>query len=217
VAITINKAQSFSEISLNGIGKKFRSQWIFKNINTVFSKGDRIAVSGPNGSGKSTLLQLIAGYITPSEGTMQWKSESTTIASDQLFRHLTMAAPYMELIEEFTLEENINFFLQHKKFREQLNSSQFIEKIELSAASSKPVKYFSSGMKQRMKLGMAILAQTDVLFLDEPLSNLDKQGYDWYRKLIETIPSETIVFVGSNMVKDEAFFCNREMHIQDFK
>ncbi|MBL0070771.1 MAG: ATP-binding cassette domain-containing protein [Bacteroidetes bacterium] len=92
MAITINKTQPLSEISLNGIGKKFRSQWIFKNINTVFSKGDRIAVSGPNGSGKSTLLQLIAGYITPSEGTLHWKSESTTIASDQLFRHLTMAA-----------------------------------------------------------------------------------------------------------------------------
>lgn len=217
MAITINKTQPLSEISLNGIGKKFRSQWIFKNINTVFSKGDRIAVSGPNGSGKSTLLQLIAGYITPSEGTLHWKSESTTIAADQLFRHLTMAAPYLELIEEFTLDENIHFFLQHKKFREQLNASQFIERIELSAASSKPVKYFSSGMKQRMKLGMAILAQTDVLFLDEPLSNLDKQGYDWYRKLIETIPAETIVFVGSNMVKDEAFFCTRELHIQDFK
>ncbi|MBL0339533.1 MAG: ATP-binding cassette domain-containing protein [Bacteroidetes bacterium] len=97
-------------ISLNNVGKKFRKQWIFKGINFHIHAGNKIAINGHNGSGKSTLLQIIGGYVSTSDGKVVWESQNGSIKDDAVYRYVALASPYMDLIDEFTFNENIDFF-----------------------------------------------------------------------------------------------------------
>ncbi|MDQ3193193.1 MAG: ATP-binding cassette domain-containing protein [Bacteroidota bacterium] len=203
------------EILLNNIGKRYNTEWIFRGVNLEFVKGNNYVILGSNGSGKSTLLQLIAGSSIPSEGTVSYKVNEKNIVQEKIFSHLSIATPYLDLIEEYTLTELIDF---HGKFKPKLfDTEKTIEILDLKSAKNKVLKYFSSGMKQRVKLGLAVLNKTPLLLLDEPISNLDRKSINWYKDLITNYCSEKLIIVCSNNQKEEYFFCNKEVHIETFK
>jgi ABC-type multidrug transport system ATPase subunit len=203
------------EISLNNVGRRFNKEWIFKNINYQFLGGQKYAVLGPNGSGKSTLLSIIIGSLSPSEGEISYQEEKT-IAVEDVYQKLSFAAPYLDLVEEFTLIETINFHFQFKEFAGDLNAEKVIELMGLQNARDKALKYFSSGMKQRTKLALACCANTPILVLDEPTSNLDQQGIDWYISLIAEYAANKLVIVGSNQAHEYAF-CTNHLQISNYK
>jgi ABC-type multidrug transport system ATPase subunit len=207
----------FTGITLNNIGKKFRDQWIFRNVSLEISKGEKIAITGHNGSGKSTFLQLLSGYISQSEGTITWLGTENPIPAEDIHHHLSLASPYLELIEEFTLEENVIFYSRYKKIQKNISTPLLMEKAGLADARLKQVKNFSSGMKQRCKLALAFMADTPLLLIDEPLSNLDAAGYEWYRNMIDGLDEDRTVILCSNQVKEETYFCNRVVNIENFK
>jgi len=209
--------QPVSQITLAAIGKKFNNRWIFNNIDFQISPSDRIAILGNNGSGKSTLLQILAGYVSPSSGYIIWKSDSKEIPVENVYKHVSLASPYLELIEEFTLRENINFFRKMKPLQDNCDASQLIAIAELEEAADRSIKYFSSGMKQRVKLALAFLAETSLLLLDEPLSNLDSKGYEWYQKMSEKYVAQRILIVCSNNVASETMLCSRKIDMELFK
>lgn len=204
------------EISLSNIGRRFNRDWIFRGINYNFEQGKSYAVLGRNGSGKSTLLQLIAGSLSPSEGDIIVKAKGKPIDDEELFASLTIAAPYLELIEEFTLSEMIDFHFRFKSFQAGTDKSKLIDLLELSSSKNKALKYFSSGMKQRTKLALAICADTPVLLLDEPTSNLDAQAISWYQKLINEFGQNRLVVVCSNQ-EHEYQFCENHIQLSDYK
>jgi ABC-type multidrug transport system ATPase subunit len=121
------------------------------------------------------------------------------------------------LIEDFTLQELIEHAAVYKPFLNQLNIAQIIELSGLSAHKDKYIKLFSSGMKQRLKLTLAILADMPILFLDEPTTNLDATVISWYQKLIADYASEKTIIVCSNSIKEEYAFCERTITMEDFK
>ena len=199
------------QIDLTGAGKKFFRNWIFRKLDLSVPPGQKLAILGSNGSGKSTLLQILAGYESLSEGSLRYSRSGKTVERDAVFREISLAAPYLDLIEEFTLWEIIHFHFRMKKALNELSSRQILELTELETSKDKVFKYFSSGMKQRTKLALAILSKTDVVLLDEPLSNLDKNGEDWYRKLAGEYLKERTVIVCSNRYEKEYFFCDNQM------
>lgn len=203
-------------ILLQDIGRRFNREWIFKNINYTFGQGESYAVLGPNGSGKSTLLQLICGSLTPSMGALTYRLENKEASVEHVFEHIALAAPYMELIEEFTLEEMIRFHFKFKSCRDGLNAKAIINLLDLQKASQKALKNFSSGMKQRVKLALAFCSDTPVLLLDEPTSNLDTQGVEWYLALIEQFSANRLVIICSNQ-EYEYRFCRHQLKLQDYK
>ncbi len=208
---------SLSGITLNNVGKKFRNNWIFRAVSFHVNKGEQIAINGHNGSGKSTLLQIIGGYISVSEGTVEYSGSSGKIESDQIYHHISLASPYMDLVDEFTLVENIDFFIRFKPLTSGINSNDLLTISGLGDSAHKQLKFFSSGMKQKVKLTLAFLANTDLLLLDEPLSNLDQAGYEWYKMMAAKYTVNKTVFVCSNMVKEETFFCTRSFNIETFQ
>ena len=181
----------------------------------TFLPGRQYAVTGPNGSGKSTFLQMIAGSIQPTEGKVICsETDGTVIAEDEAFRLTTMATPYLELIEEMTAVEMIEF---HAGFKRMTASPETIlNSIELTRASHKQIRYFSSGMKQRLKLGLAFFSQSPFLILDEPFTNLDESAISIFRSLINTITEDRILFIGSND-KTEYESCSDMLDISRFK
>jgi ABC-type multidrug transport system ATPase subunit len=201
-----------TEISLTDAGKRFNKDWIFKGLDFQFEHGNHYALIGNNGSGKSTLLQIIAGYTTLSKGTITWGPFDT----HTIFQQLSIAAPYLELIEEFTTLEQFQFHAKFKQINTQLTYAQIIELIGLKNATNKQIRYFSSGMKQRLKLALAIFSETPILLLDEPCSNLDKEGYELYHHLISNYALAKLIIVGSNDPQ-EYTFCNKQINLMDYK
>lgn len=204
-------------ISLSSLGKKFGSEWIFRELTTTIEAGDKLLISGGNGSGKSTLLQVISGFITPNEGKIEYRLNSKTVEEDEIKNYVSLASPYLHLIEDFTLTETIEHAQLFKPFINKISTKEMMEVIGLAHTKNKFIKQFSSGMKQRLKLGLAVLSDTPVLLLDEPVSNLDKEAINWYRKVIQTYTLNRTIIVCSNSITDEHFFCTKQLNLSDFK
>ena len=203
-------------ILLTNAGKRFNREWIFRKANLEFSSGKSYAITGPNGSGKSTLIQTIGGMLQPSEGTMLYENAGQAIAPALIHRHISFCAPYLEVVEEMTLSEFLQF---HTRFKPLLAGStipKIIEEIGLKSAAQKQIRYYSSGMKQRVKLAQAIFSDTGIVLLDEPCSNFDAKGIDLYHSLINRYCKERLVIVCSND-KVEYDFCNEVISIGLFK
>lgn len=185
------------KIEARNLSKRFNREWIFKNLNYQFTE-NFYAITGPNGSGKSTLLQTLWGQMLPSAGEVIYSQNEKVIPAEDVFRHVAIATPYLELIDEFTLTEMVAFHFRFKKPRLDKTTQELLELFELSHARDKTIANFSSGMRQRLKLGLAFYSRTGVLFLDEPTTNLDKKAIAWYQLQLAAIPSETMVLIASN-------------------
>ena len=205
-------------ITLSNIGKRYNYEWIFRKVDYEFASENNYVILGANGSGKSTLLQVIAGNLIASEGKIEYKNaELKTIDEESIFKHLSFAAPYLELYEEFTLIESIEFQAKFKPFFNSLSIKQIVEIAELDKAKNKQLKYYSSGMKQRVRLALAVLCNSSLLLLDEPTSNLDKKAIDWYQRLVNDYSANRLIIVASNQIEYEYPFCNKEVNVEDFK
>jgi len=202
-------------ISLRNVGRRFNKEWIFRNLSAEFSSGSSYAILGPNGSGKSTLLSVLTGSLSPSEGEILF-SEGKEIPVENIYKYISLAAPYLELVETFTLKEIIEFHFKFKNFASGVDAKELIHILGLQKAANKEIKYFSSGMKQRTKLALACCTDTPILFLDEPTSNLDVQGINWYRELIENFGKDRLTIIGSNQIQ-EYDFCTDQIQIADYK
>lgn len=203
-------------IQVQNASKRFHHEWIFKNLNLGLSAGDSIAIIGGNGSGKSTLLKCLSGAIPLTSGTIQYQSGATQIVDEQWFRSLALATPYLELPEEFTLSEVLSFHFQFKNPLQQRSNAEILEILGLEKHKSKAISQFSSGMKQRVKLALAIFSKVPFLLLDEPTTNLDKQGVTWYLDLIQQFTKDRIVLICSNDPR-EYDFCEKKIAMEDFK
>ncbi|WP_069659519.1 ABC transporter ATP-binding protein [Arcticibacter eurypsychrophilus] len=204
------------EITLHHIGRRFNREWIFEDLNYTFEKGESYAVLGINGSGKSTLLQVIAGSLTPSSGTITYTTQDKNIDIDEVYPYFSIAAPYMELIEEFTLTEFLEFHFKFKSSLQHLKPKDIIALMGLEKSADKLIKYFSSGMKQRVKLAVALCSDTPVVLLDEPASNLDVAGIIWYKDLVAQFGNNRTLIICSNQ-EFEYDFCNFELQLADYK
>ena len=205
------------QIQFSAASKRFNKEWIFSNLNFSFVTGQHYALIGNNGSGKSTLLQVIAGYIGLTKGQVNWvDNEGQSIDSSKIYQHISIAAPYLELVEEFTALEQIAFHQQFKPLQTNLNPIDLLEKTGLSKSADKQIRNFSSGMKQRLKLALAIFDQAPVLLLDEPCSNLDQEGIQTYHQLMQAYAMHKLIIVASNDPQ-EYQFCNQQLALSDFK
>jgi ABC-type multidrug transport system ATPase subunit len=203
-------------IQLNDAGKRFNRDWIFRHIHYRFETGNTYAIIGSNGSGKSTLLQVIAGAMGASEGSISYQTAGITVEPELFFRQMSLAAPYLELVEEMTALEFLRFHAGFKPFLPGVSPEKIIGLLHMEQAAHKQIRYYSSGMKQRIKLAQAIFAQSPVLLLDEPCTNLDVAGYALYHELIQNYTADKLVIVSSNDVQ-EYNFCKHHLHMADYK
>jgi ABC-type multidrug transport system ATPase subunit len=204
------------QISTQNLGKKFSNEWIFRNLNEIFQSGESYTFVGSNGSGKSTLLQVLSGYMPHSEGVINYEVNDKKIEIDNFYKHLIIAAPYLELVEDFTLIELLSFHIKFKPLKKNLSIANFIDFIELPKAKNKEIKFFSSGMKQRVKLGLAFQSDCEIMMLDEPTSNLDAQATDWYLRNVQEYSQNRLLFICSNQ-PSEYEFCKNILNIQEYK
>ena len=206
-------------ITADQIGKKYRREWIFRGVDLTLSAGNSYTFIGPNGSGKSTLLQVLAGMQPTSAGKLTYSLDGAKpLNEEEWYRHIVLAAPYLELIEELTLSELLAFHVQFKPLRPGIDADILMERMQLSHARNKEIRFFSSGMKQRVKLGLALFSDARLVLLDEPTANLDRQGAAWYRDAVTELLTrpDCLLLLGSNQ-PDEYDFCPNVLDVTRWK
>jgi ABC-type multidrug transport system ATPase subunit len=204
------------KISVEELSKRFFRHTIFRNVSLSFETGESYALLGANGSGKSTLLRIIAGMQSPTKGLVIYSKDGIKIPEETIFEHISFCAPGMELIEEMTLKEMLEFHFQFKPLLPNYTKRGIIEKIGLEDSSNQFIGNFSSGMKQRVKLAQAIFADTPVLLLDEPCTNLDQNGVEQYRSWLKECSPNRLVIIASNEER-EYDFCGQYIKMEAYK
>jgi len=203
------------KISLADAGKRYHYEWVFRHVSYEFEPGQSYAILGRNGSGKSTLLSLLSGHTSPTEGKVSFSLQGKPVDSEAIYQHVTLAAPYLELIEEFSLPELINFHSKFQPLASGFTPEKLIDRMQLGHTKAKQIRYFSSGMRQRVKLGLALFSQCPIILLDEPASNLDQEGIAWYREQTVEMVKGRLLIIGSNN-PEEYNFCQNQIRISDY-
>lgn len=202
------------KIILNNITKKFGNSIIINELSYTFETNNAYWIAGANGSGKSTLLRIISGLLTPDKGEITYlNNKQEIIKVEDIYRLISYAAPYSEIIEEFTLKEMIEF---HFKFKEKINRMSTEDLIQLTGlqnSTNKTLSAFSSGMKQKIKLLLAITSKSEILLLDEPSTNLDETAKKWYSEMIGQFKENRLIIVCSNNLQEEHYFCNQKLEL----
>lgn len=204
------------EVRLDQISKRYISEWIFKNVSFHFKPGLNYSIKGANGTGKSTLLKIISSNLSPSKGEINFQLNNQLIPHIEVYKQITYAAPYMDLIEEYTLDELLRFHTKLKPLRQGLEIDAFKEILNFKKVKSKYISAYSSGMKQRLKLALSILSDASLILLDEPTSNLDNEGKHWYAKLLREHTSNATVLIASNENTD-FIDCVDGINIESYK
>jgi ABC-type multidrug transport system ATPase subunit len=204
-------------ISLSDAGKRFNRDWIFRHLTYTFETGRSYAITGPNGSGKSTLLQALSGSMMLTEGKIGYETSghNNLISVESIYQQVSICAPYLEVVEEMTLNEFLDFHKGFKPFLKGIGTADIIATLNLEKAADKQIRYYSSGMKQRAKLAQCIFSDTAIVLLDEPCTNLDAPGIELYHQLIERHCKNRLVVVSSND-EVEYSFCQEKIDIRQY-
>ena len=195
-------------ILLDKVSKRFNQNWLFKNLDYHIQGPQSYAITGPNGSGKSTLLKILAGMIPASKGTVSYHNSENSVDPDNIYQFLSFCAPYMEVPEELSLKELLEFHFGLKQRNGVVSIEEMVSNAGLTHALHKPIHTFSSGMKQRVKLALSIYATTPMLLMDEPTTNLDDSGVTWYLDEIKRIKSSKLLIIASNQTIEYDFCDN---------
>lgn len=202
------------KITASNIGKRYNRDWIFKNVSVSVESCSSLAITGSNGSGKSTLLQVLSSLTAPSTGAVSFFSGSQKMDDSEIYKLISYVSPYQEIIEEMTLAELLHFHQAFKQISIK-ESAAFAAYCGIYKGQNKEIRNFSSGMKQRVKLGLALLSDTPLLFLDEPTSNLDEQGSKWYLSEVTKLLGRKTIVIASN-IPEEYAFAENVLKISDY-
>jgi len=205
------------EVNLKNIGRRFAIHWIFRKIDLQLKTNEHTVILGNNGSGKSTLLKIISGILSPSEGEVHYLVNNNKVDVDSIYKSLSLCTPYLSIPEEFTLDELLSFHQKLKPLNQTYTGESFAKYLQIEYEEDKAIHLFSSGMKQRVKLALALLSKAPLVLLDEPLNNLDEAGKNWYQTLVNENKENRLIVVCSNNTPEEFSFCNHEIRIGDYK
>ena len=186
------------KIELENLSKRYGYQWIIRNLSVKMNNTLIHGITGSNGSGKSTLIKILSGYLSPSTGILSYTINNKQVSVEKVFQYVSLAAPYTDLINEYTLEEMLAFHTKFKPFKSKISYSEFEEIIQLKVAKTKTLDHYSSGMKQKIQLALAILSDNPILLLDEPTSFLDAKAKQWFQNLLLQNKEDRLVIIASN-------------------
>jgi len=202
------------ELSIQKLTKAFNQKIVFSNLDLEIGTGLRFAIAGSNGSGKSTLLKILSGGAIPSSGRIQYRHDGMTIPVDQVYKWIHFVAPYNTVIEELTLPELFQFHKDLGTLPLFNNYTEWVNRLNYPFHAEHRIKTFSSGMKQRLKLGLVLLDNRPLILLDEPGSNLDEQGRAWFYSLLDGLSLKQTLIIATNDAKEKEY-CQRVLNIED--
>lgn len=205
------------EIRLDQVSKRFGNTVIARDLSLHIKEGEKWHIAGSNGRGKSSLMQILAAYSSPDLGSIEFLKNNTPLKPDLVFKELSISTPYTDLIFDYTLQEQFDFHFQFKQLLfDQKEFEDWVKLAKLDSFKNRNIGLFSSGMKQKAKLLLALCSTASCIFLDEPCSNLDADGKHFYKQLVNRrleFPATWIIC--SNNQPEEHFFCTQTLNLDE--
>lgn len=180
-------------LAVRDLGRKFGPRWVLRHIAFVLEPGEVLVVRGRNGAGKSTLLRLLAGLLSPSEGSVALPPGPQRTA-------VGYAGLDLALYPGLTALEHLQFATTMRQIED--SSDLLLDQVGLANAADRPVGQFSSGMRARLKLALALQASPPVLLLDEPTASLDEEGRVIVDAVVDRQRARGVVVVATNDPND---------------
>ena len=202
------------QLTAESITKTFDEHIIFKDISFTALPGRCLAILGPNGSGKTTLMRILSKLLLPARGMVTFKENERILNDSDIRRRIGFLGPYLELYQDLSAHENLSFFARIRGLKDyQPAMHLLLEQFGLKGREHDPVRAYSSGMKQRLKYVFALLHQPDVLFVDEPRSNLDAEGISRVYDLFTEYKKERLLILATND-REDLRFADEQIKIQ---
>ncbi len=201
------------------LSKNYNGKIVFKNLNINLIEKSSLAINGRNGSGKSTLLKVISHLIRCDKGKIELIINKQRITKEEFYYNIGFFAPYINLYDEFSGWENLEFFYDLKVINKKNKEEEIkylLDKVGLYKRKNDLIRNYSSGMKQRLKLAFAILNNPPLLLMDEPRTNLDEDGVSVVYKIAKEQISRGILILATNEKEDNEI-CDNSINIEDFK
>ncbi len=203
------------ELSIQKLSKAFNQKIVFSNLDLDIPSGSRLAITGSNGTGKSTLLKILTGGTIPTSGTITYRHLGHSIREDQIYKWVHFVAPYNTVLEELTLPELYHFHKDLGTLARYHSYEDWMASLQYPFPPDHRIKTFSSGMKQRLKLGLVLLDDRPLILLDEPGSNLDSQGKDWFYNLLDHLSADQTLIIATNDFREKEY-CRQLLNIEDY-
>lgn len=186
------------KLKADNLEKRFGQKTVFTGLSLETSTLV-LGIAGENGSGKSTLLKCLAALLNPTSGSVKWTVNDHDIQRTDLKNYLGFAAPYVQLYEELTVRENLEFIQNVRSLSQKKPLYDLLEPLGAKKLLDNHFGELSTGQQQRIKLAAAIIHKPGILLLDEPGSNLDEAGKNIITSLVEQFKnSNRMVVIASN-------------------
>lgn len=195
--------------------KYFGSVHAVEDISLSVQHGEIFGFLGPNGAGKTTTISMILGLMYPTAGEVEILGERVTPRHNHILRRVGTMVGSPALLSAFSARRNLRALAYLYPELPAQRISQALEQVGLAADAHRPVKKFSTGMKQRMGLALALLKQPDLLILDEPTNGMDPAGMQEIRLLLRSLAEQGVtIFLSSHLLHEMELLCDRVAVIQ---
>lgn len=204
-------------LELNNVSKSLSKRPIVKNINIQVKAGEIFGFLGPNGAGKTTTIKMIVGLIKPNSGSVKIMGKDIQTEREAALKNIGAVVENPELYLYMSGLENLRQLARINKSITPKDIDEVVALVGLTDRIKDKVKKYSLGMKQRLGLAQALLAQPKVLILDEPTNGLDPSGIIEFRNLLKKLSKERnlAVFVSSHMLSEVQLLCDRVAFINN--
>ena len=206
---------SMTAIRLDGLTKRYEDHVAIDELDLSVMEGEAFGFLGPNGAGKSTTIDILLDYVRPSSGTATVFGYNAQDNPREIHDRIGVLPEGYDLYDRLTGYEHLRLPASLKGV--DVDADRVLDRLGLSQADAdRPVGTYSTGMRQRLALGMAIVGDPDLLVLDEPTSGLDPHGISLLKRLvIEEVAHGTTVFFSSHILEHVAETCDRVGIIDD--
>jgi ABC-2 type transport system ATP-binding protein len=196
-------------ITVTNLTKKFGDFTAVDHISFAVNAGEVVGYLGPNGSGKTTTIRMLLGLLTPTEGQARVLGFDSAQQSEQVRQHSGYMSQKFALYQELTVSENLAFYAGVYGIRDQARLEQVLALTGLREHARQRVNRLSTGWKQRLALGTAIVHRPQLLFLDEPTSGVDPTARRAFWDLIYEVVAQGVTALVTTHYMDEAEYCGR--------
>ncbi|WP_017304245.1 ABC transporter ATP-binding protein [Spirulina subsalsa] len=191
--------------------KKYGALQAVEDVSLTVRKGDVFGFLGPNGAGKTTTISMILGLTRPTRGEVRVLDRRVTPQKNQVLRQVgALVGAIPGLIPYLCARENLRLMSQLYPHVSSQRVDEVLELVGLHGVGKRPTSQFSTGMKQRLGMGLAILHQPQLLVLDEPTNGMDPAGMQEMRQIIQQLAKEGVtIFLSSHLLNEVEQVCNR--------
>ena len=199
-------------VVVENLERRFGSFIAVNRVNFEVARGEIFGFLGPNGAGKSTTIRMLCGILAPTDGSGTVAGFDIRTQSEKIKAHIGYMSQKFSLYEDLTVEENINFYSGIYRIPQEKKKDRkewVVEMAGLTEHRHSRTSILSSGWKQRLALGCAVLHEPPVIFLDEPTSGVDPISRRQFWDLIYELSGKGVTVFVTTHYMDEAEYCDR--------